>query len=201
MVTIDADMETTTKKTPKITQFASYDKSPFTIGISKREVIPKADHSVMQDKETGKHYGFYPLEKGKTVDHDSAKYTKYFHGAYKSTMFLPEPANRMYHYILEHIQMGRDIICIKQEDYLLFAGYKVTNRLNYYRGIEGLLQANIIARIAGNTTCFYINPNIIFNGDRTKLPNVFYVDKDGVYRGAKEGFSFSNNNNQNDNNG
>lgn len=165
-------MDTTKKTTPKITDFETFHLSPFTVEIGSRLIAPKVDHKVVEDKESGKMYGMYELPKGATVLHDSAKYTKLFKETSLILSSLTEPATKMFYYICEHLKVGSDEICIFKDDYLAFYSYKAANKFAYYRAIEGLLKSCIIARKAGSTTCFFINPNILFNGDRTKLSNI-----------------------------
>jgi hypothetical protein len=165
----------TVKKNPKISDYPTTIESPFTVEITTKQFAPNTEHKVVTDDD-GVAYAMYEIPKNKTVMHDPAAYCKHYKGTSNVLMALKEPANKMYYYIHEHLDVNRDEICILMDDYLLFAGYKASNRLNYYRAIEGLLAANIIARKVGMGSCFYINPNIIFNGDRTKLKNVVSVN-------------------------
>jgi len=66
---------------------------------------------------------------------------------------------------------------------LKFAGYKEKSRLTYYRAVEGLLKANIISRKTGGGVCYWVNPNILFNGDRTKLKNISIRPPDRTFGG------------------
>ena len=165
-------METTDtkKKTPKITEYGSYPDSPYIVELQSKYVQPEAEHRAVEID--GVPHGIYEIPKGSTRLADTATYSKLFRGNTDVLMSMPEPAAKMFYYITEHLKVNSNQICIVREDYLKFAGYKPNGSLTYYRALDGLLAANIIARIAGNTTCYWINPNVIFNGDRTKLKNV-----------------------------
>lgn len=164
--------DTNTKKTPKITEYDTFSTSPFTVEISSKLVAAKPDHQVIEDKATGKIYGMYEIPKNKSVPHDKASYTKLFHGNGKFLMTMPEPSYRLFTYIHDNLKANSDTICIPMEVFLEYAGYKETNRPTYYRAIEGLLKLTVLARVTGSPFCYYINPNILFNGDRTKLNNI-----------------------------
>lgn len=163
-------MENNNKKSPKIGDYPTTKTSPFFVEVVTRQYAAKPEHKTAMTDD-GELMAYYTIPKNHHIIHDPALYTKHYKGISKILMTLTESATKMYYYIHEHLVLGRDEVCIIMEDYLSFAGYKSTNRLNYYRAIEGLLAANIIARKTGSTTCFYINPNILFNGDRTKLAN------------------------------
>lgn len=161
----------TVKKTPKISDYETHYESPFIVELNSKLYVPNPDHKSMKGDD-GKMYGMYEIPKGKVILHDPHQYIKMFKGNSSLITELSGPASKMFYYICENIQSNKDDICIIKEDYFTFAGYKSDGRITYYRAIEGLLKATIIARKAGSTTCFFINPNILFNGDRTKLKNV-----------------------------
>lgn len=177
-------METTDtkKKTPKITDYGSYPDCPYTVELQSKLIVPNVDHKTMSDDD-GKLYGMYEIPKGRTIIVDNASYNKVFKGNSTVLMNMPEPAAKMFYYITERLKPNSNQICIVRDDYLKFAGYKPNGNLTYYRALDGLLEANIIARMAGNTTCYWINPNIIFNGDRTKLKNVIVRAIDKPFEG------------------
>jgi len=185
MVTNVTDMETnTTKSGPKISDYDTTTESPYVVELQSRYIQPDADHEVVEDKNSGKVYGMYEIPKGKTIKTDNAIYSKLFRGNTDVLMGLAEPAAKMFYYITEYIGANKDEVCILQDDYLKFAGYKAKSRLTYYRGVEGLLKANIIARKTGSQSCYWINPNVLYNGDRTKLKNVTVKPpKDKVFTG------------------
>jgi len=183
VVTNATDMETnTTKSGPKISEYDASSESPYTVQLQSKYVQPNSEHSAVEID--GVLHGIYPIGKGKTILSDNAIYSKLFRGNTEVLMGLSEPAAKMFYYISEFIGANKDEVCILQEDYLQFAGYKAKSRLTYYRGVEGLLKANIIARKTGSQSCYWINPNVLYNGDRTKLKNtVVQPPKDKPFNG------------------
>jgi hypothetical protein len=164
------DTTTTKRKTPKISEYESKNESPYTVEIHSKYLQAAPEHRAVEID--GILHGIYEIPKGKTVSIDTAMYSKVFKGNTSVLMEMSEPAAKMFYYILENIQTNRDEICILREDYLKFAGYKIGARLTYYRAVEGLLYARIISRKTGSGMCYWVNPNILFNGDRTKLKNI-----------------------------
>ncbi len=165
-------METTAtkKKTPKITEYPSTSESPYTVELHARYVQANPEHRAVEID--GVPHGIYEIPKGRTIAVDTAPYNKLFRGNSSVLMNMPEPAAKMFYYITEYLKVNSNQICIMKEDYLKFAGYKPNGSLTYYRALDGLLEARVIARMAGSTTCYWVNPNILFNGDRTKLKNI-----------------------------
>lgn len=160
----------TVKKTPNISKHKEFDDNPYPVEIDSRYVQKNPEHNA--EERDGKLYGIYEIPLGRVVPDDRAVYNKLFKGNTDMLMSLPEPAMKMFYYITEHLKVNKDQICIDREEYLKFAGYKPKARLTYYRALEGLLCANIIARMKGSNGCFYINANVLYNGDRTKIQNV-----------------------------
>ncbi len=165
----------TKKTTPKISDYDTYSASPYTVEIYTKSHIVKAEHQAVTD-EKGEVWGMYKVPKNTTVLHDSRAYTKLFNGNALLFATLIEPSTKMLYYICDNIKPGSDEICVLQSDYNKFFGYKDTNRFVYYKAVEGLLRANIISRRTGSTACFFVNPDIVFNGDRTKLKNIRIIN-------------------------
>lgn len=158
-----------TKK--KLSDYDATSESPFVVELQGAYIQPDPEHKTMQGDD-GKLYGMYEIPKGRTRVVDRANYTKLFKGSTSTLLNMSEPSTRMLYYIIENIVVHKDEVCILQEDYLKYAGYKAKSRLTYYRAVEGLLKANVIARRTGMGSCYWVNPNILFNGDRTKLSNI-----------------------------
>lgn len=159
------------RKGPEIGSYGSYPESPYIVELESKYVQPKPEHEVLY-KADGSMWGAYEIPKGKTIPHDPAKYSKLFKDFSMVIANLNEASIKMFMYIHEHIDINNDVVCIMKEDYLKHYGYAPTNKYTYYQALEGLLRADIIRKKAGSSVCYWINPNIIFNGDRTKLKNV-----------------------------
>ncbi len=179
-------MDTTTKnKGPKIGKYPTAAVSPYTVELYSKYIQPKEEHQTMYDQD-GILCGVYKIPKGSVRVCDSGMYSKLFKNSGKVIANLSDSAIKLFMYIHEKLEINSDIICIMREDYLSYYGYAVNNKYAYYQALEGLLAAGIITKKAGSTVCYWVNPNIIFNGDRTKLKNITVRPPD------KAAFSFDN---------
>lgn len=164
------DTQTKTRKAgPKIGDYGTFTQSPYSVELQSKYVQPAAEHRAVEID--GVPHGLYEIPKGKTIPVDVARYSKLFKDSGMLIANLNEAAIKMFMYIHEKLPINSDQICITREDYLEYYGYAPTNKYTYYQAIEGLLKARIMAKQAGSTVCYWINPNILFNGDRTKLKN------------------------------
>ena len=98
---------------------------------------------------------------------DSSKFTKVYSGKHIQDILpnLKGAGNKMFWFIVQNLTKDAESITISFEDYAEFA--KIKSRTVYYEGIMNLNEHNIIKRMSGDV--YYINPLILFNGDRTKL--------------------------------
>ena len=101
--------------------------------------------------------------------HDSAKYTKVFHQTNKVLRHLTTAASNLLFHIINSLTVGQDHICISEDDFLTEFGYSINSRKVYYTAVLELIDLKVIAKKSGDTRCYWINTNIIYNGDRTKL--------------------------------
>lgn len=164
-------IKVTNMASPKISNYPTHIDSPFVVNVSIREYTPKTEETVVEDTLTGKVYIQKEIPKNMVIPNDDTPYIKVFKGNSDKRMRLPEASSRMLEFIMEHIKPNKQEICIPSEHFLKFASYKETNGYVYYKAVEGLLREGIIARQVGSNQCFFVNPNVLFNGDRTKLPN------------------------------
>lgn len=80
----------------------------------------------------------------------------------------------VFSYILEKIQPGRDRFFFLISECMQCTGYK--SKKAVYAGLTELLHAGIIAR--GNVdTIYYINPLILFKGNRNEYFNECLINK------------------------
>jgi hypothetical protein len=47
--------------------------------------------------------------------------------------------------------------------------YRSLRGVGYYAGVCDLIAHGVLARMEGEPNTFFINPNIVFSGDRTKI--------------------------------
>lgn len=177
------DTQTKTKrKSPTIKEYGSFPESPYVVELQSKYVQASPEHREVEID--GKLHGLYEIPKGRTIPVDVSRYTKLFKGTSPILSILSDASIKMFLYIHENLGVNQDFVCIMREDYLKCYGYAPNNKYAYYQAIEGLLAADIMKKKADSTTCYWINPNVLFNGDRTKLKNV-------VINKPKESYKFN----------
>lgn len=135
-------------------------------GIVQRSFEPNEDAKIWVDPETGESYNVTKIVKGKTEMHDPMMYTKVYLSAFMHLNDLTHSAVKMFNYMVHTLKANKETV------YLNCADIEVQCKMSkatYYSAIKELIEAKIIARKLGSSMEFWINPNILFNGNRTKL--------------------------------
>lgn len=147
-----------------------YEEYPFEVeGVVRKSYVTREDEELAALKDTGEMFVFKKLPKTKTVRHDSLVYTKFFRNAAAIMSNLSVPAANMFFLICSKLEVNQTFICISEDDFIKHSGYKPTSKRLYYTAIVDLIRANIIKKKSGFSRCYWINANVIFNGDRTKI--------------------------------
>lgn len=96
---------------------------------------------------------------------DQAEFTKVYSGSMQKFFGLSKTAWLLFEFIMDYIKYNDDKICLYIPQ--IIEDFKVSKPA-IYRAIKSLLNAEIIAR-ADTFNCYYINPNLVFKGDRITL--------------------------------
>lgn len=150
---------------------ASHEEYPFMIdGITKKIYTLKSDEEKWVNVDTGQLSVMKNYDRTKEVDHDSLPYTKLFRPSTdKILKNLSVPGSNMFYMIAARIDINSKHICINEEDFAAHCGYSKLSKRLYYQAVGELCHKSIIKRKAGFSRCYWVNANIIFNGDRTKI--------------------------------
>ena len=136
-----------------------YDKK----GIGERVIAPKEKLYRRVDDITGEVLGDTPetmIKEKRVVTHDRLSYVKVYKEGLVVMRQLGNPARQ----ILFHVF---DVIKPKQEEVMIhYSMFNKMARSQFYSGLIELLSYGVLSRGAYNT--YYINPNMFYNGDRTK---------------------------------
>lgn len=163
-----------------------HDRNPFiekiAVHISEkqyRKVAGSSYQTVLTDSGELEQQKILVLGKKKLVDRQ--EFYKLYTGEIKSFFNLSPTTMKLFDYIMKQIQYNKDRVCLYQAD--VMDALKIS-RATCYRCIIQLLDASIIAR-AEVDTCFFVNPNIAFKGDRIALWKEYQVidEKIDHYRG------------------
>lgn len=153
----------------KISDFPMYDKNPWDPeGIWERLKVQQGGERIMEDKTTGDTFVLKPAIKIKgSFMKDHFAYRKLFKNNLDKVKNLTIPGLRLFCYILDALDKNIDEIRINVDEARSFCNFRSPTQ--YYAGIADLLEREFIVRKSDDRMLFYINVNIFFNGDRTKM--------------------------------
>jgi len=109
----------------------------------------------------------------KQIKVDKARFTKIYLSSIGALTNLSKTGMRVLKYVIEALKPNQDFIIFDLDTARESSGYK--SQRSIFNGIAELLEAGIIAR-SKNHLIYYINPTIIFNGDRLTLMADYLVD-------------------------
>lgn len=137
--------------------------------ITERQITSREDERETVDTTTGEIYMMRKIPHNRMVKHDGAIYTKLFRGNITNFTELSIPAYKLFLYICNILRPNSCEVYIDSEDFLIQCGYTKTSKRVFYQAIEELAIHNTIIKKANTDKSYWINTNILFNGDRTKL--------------------------------
>ena len=139
-------------------------------GITKRVCTAKSVEKHVVDQATGEMMSLKIIPHAFEVPHDPVVFTKLFRTDLVNTIRgLNSPAINLFFLIAERLPPNCDHVCITEDDFLDACEYSPGSKRMYYAAVRQLVDKKIIARTKKSSRGYWVNPNIIFNGDRTKL--------------------------------
>ena len=152
-------------------QIINYEINPFKVeGIVERFVTLKVGETLGVEMSTGEQLIIKKLPQSKLVTHDGAIYTKLFRtGLISRLNHLSKPATNMFLMIASRLAPHSEKVCITEDDFMETFEYARGSKRLYYQSITELEEKKVIAKVNNSSRCYWINPNVMFNGDRTKL--------------------------------
>lgn len=128
-------------------------------------------NELIVDGHTGEVTGataFYKTEKV-----DSTQFAKLFVNEIRTLLDLSQTAYKMLLYIMTILKPNKDEIYLFVPDVMEYCQWK--SKPAIYRAIKELVQNNIIAP-SWKPNIYYINPSILFNGDKLLLVKQYQKD-------------------------
>jgi hypothetical protein len=146
----------------------SFKENPFKVeGI--KEVCRNAnkDETTAVDTKTGELLSIRTV-KSLTTYVDTARFTKVFDNSLDEVIkHFTLTEWKLWFYIFKQLVPNKDEVYIDMDECCNFMEWKGYN--NYYIGIRGLIEKNMLVKsVKGNST-YWINTNMFFNGDRLKI--------------------------------
>ena len=149
----------------KLSEFERHKTNPFLDKYSTyveyaAKVIYIPDEAI--DPDTGEIKKGYDNESRKFVK-DTREYMRTFNSFYKLMGTLNVEALKVLSYIYKNIRIGEDDLYIDYNEAKELLGYKDVKSI--YKGVEELLNKEIISREDSSRSMFFINPIFFFKGD------------------------------------
>lgn len=110
------------------------------------------------------------------VEVDETQFAKVYLSQFSAFWELSKPAIRVFGYILTVLKPDQDRFYFDMETCLEYTKYTQTN--NIMTGLTNLIECGIIARSTRHWI-YYINPLVMFNGDRVTFAKTFIKKKQG----------------------
>lgn len=166
----------------RLNDFAKHEENPFARELvqemtvkQKRKYLKSDDGKAAMlviQPETGEvaaQAQFYEIE-----EVDDAQFVKIFANFFAIQAGLSKTGREVLTYIMTLLQPKKDTVFIRNDHALYFLGYKT--RKSLLIGLGNLLEKGVIARSRFEDE-FYINPLIMFNGDRVSYAKMYVRKK------------------------
>jgi len=168
-------------KYKKLKEFDSHDENPFVekaiqdIKIVKRTQVirPKnRDEIQMITSSDGEVTGYSAFTR--FIEVDEEKFAKVYLSQFASFWELTKPAIRVFGYIISVLKPKQDYFTFDMSDCL--AHTKYSTEKSVFEGLSALITCGIVAR--GNRHYkYFINPLVVFNGDRVAFTKLYVKKK------------------------
>lgn len=164
------------KKVPvKLTDFQKHEESPFheqAIEVVEKHLVKKFKNSTHASNEQRAVAAVADIETGEVfktsfirrIEVDEDQFAKIYLAEFSAAFFeLSQSAIRVFGYIMTCMKPKRDMIVFDRKKCMEYTKYKSEKAI--YKGLAELVAAEVIARGPADNLWF-INPLIVFNGDR-----------------------------------
>jgi hypothetical protein len=165
-------------KTPTLREQPIYDENPFIVEgdvtvnkVKKTKVIRSKDgKSQMQSivDADGVITGHSVFMAHSEVDEE--RFAKIYIAQMGIVFDLPKQSQKVLQYVLSVLKPNDDRVYFDINDCKIISGYN--SEMSIYMGLNGLIDAKIMARTKRNYQ-YFINPAIVFNGNRITMINNF----------------------------
>lgn len=142
--------------------------------VKKTQVMRSKDKSeitmmVNNDGEVTGHTQFLRF-----IEVDEEKFAKIYLSEFAAFWELKSNSIRVFGYIINCLKPKNDMFILYMDQALEYTKYKYAKEIN--GGLVGLIQAGIIAK-AKYDNHYYINPLVVFNGDRVTYAKTYIKKK------------------------
>lgn len=163
-----------------IKRFGSHKENPSVLLIKDIRLVPrtvKNKSQIVVDKNSGQHWEQIPIDTLTTVA-DTRTFIKVYQQSVVSLKEMSNAAIKLYCFILFKLKPNKDYLTITYKNCSEFCAFN--NKITYYNGLEQLLEQEFIFK-ADDPHQYWINVNLLFNGNRLNL-----INKDDIINGKEE---------------
>lgn len=164
----------------KVSKAVRYTENPFLkdtwhIKKGKQTVIAGKTKDVLVNSDTGETEGMALVHRFKEVD--TGEFVKIFKDEIRRTFDLSSTGNKAFGYILSILPIKSATIYLNVSKMIEYCGWNTT--VSAYKGLGELIKNGIIAPSV-EPNLWFINPNIIFNGDRYAFVKEYRLKEKGA---------------------
>lgn len=133
----------------------------FYLNKGHKTVIAGSANKYLVDAKSGEFEGITLFAKKQEIDKE--EFAKIYVDQIKSLFGLSKSGIRVFSYFLSALRINKDEVYINVASVMEFCEYRQSNQV--YKGLAELLSNNIIA-MSSNPNIWFVNPHIMFNGNR-----------------------------------
>jgi hypothetical protein len=165
----------------KVTGFEKFRENPFVEKavedikiVKKTQVVRARDRGEIQMivSDAGVVEGYTQFLR--FIEVEEAQFAKVYLSQFSAFWELSKPAIRVFGYIINILKPKSDSFILRMEPCLAYTRYK--HRKDVMTGISSLIESGIIARSEYSDE-YFINPLVVFNGDRVTFAKTYIKKK------------------------
>jgi hypothetical protein len=121
---------------------------------------------VKVDYESGEMSTLYEPGKSAMILHDSKQFVKLFTDSLQLLLSFSDSGQKLFLFIVSQLKINDDIVWLNSADVVKACGF---TRSTFYMAVGEMLTKKVLARKLGSTLEYWLNPNIVYNGNRVSL--------------------------------
>ena len=174
-------------KPKKLTLQKRWSENPFVrpnteYARGKKRVVVKGGKAIV-DVDSGEYENTAEITATKTVDAET--FVKIFPNKIGQILALKPGTQKIFAVVLkalgesgggtDTVMLNEKIIARQMEE--IYEGEKVPSKATIFRALSEMCSKNLLARSDLDTSLYYINLNVFFNGDRIKFVEEWHIQK------------------------
>jgi hypothetical protein len=160
----------------KLREAERYTKNPFlkddvlSLDTGKKMIIAGSTKNVIVNTDTGETEGVVMMHKYREVDRE--QFVKIFVKEVDALFDLSKAGLKVFGYVLNAMRVNTDEIYLSISKLMEYCGYRQKNQV--YKGLSELMANKIIA-MSKDQNIWFVNPTVVFNGDRVAFVKEYRV--------------------------